>query len=118
MLALFVLGVAAMRGCAPVLGKSRDALRAERDAARSEAEAQKTVNERDLEIHAIARDIAVIRAQLRDQAERGRHAIAAAAPRDEAPLDPLLVAAWRAALDELCVPRADGARADPCGPGA
>ncbi len=81
-----------------------------------ETETQVVVNGRDTDIAAIAQDVALMRQQLRQLAQRGRDEIAAAAPANEPPLDPGVVAAWRASLDRLCVARADGARADPCGP--
>lgn len=101
-------------GCTLPWAKSRDTLRAELNAANLETKAQRTINARDQELHAIARDLAVIRAQLRSQAQRGRDALQAATPENETPLDPGLVAVWRSNLDGLCVPRADGSRPDSC----
>lgn len=114
----FAFAVGALRGCTPIWGPSRDTLRAELEASRAETQTQETINDRDRELSAIANDVAALRTEIRSQAQRGRDAIAAAAPSNEAPLDPGLVAAWRDGLDRLCVARADGARADTCGSGA
>lgn len=102
-------------------GQSQRALGASEvraDYAEAEAHAQEIINERDLEIGALAQSVAVMRADLRAISQRGHDAIAAATPSNEAPLDPGLVAAWRSALDELCVARADGSFVHSCGPSA
>jgi hypothetical protein len=110
---LFVFGL--LRGCdLNPFGSSPDRLRLERDMAEAEVETQETINDRDQDIAAIDRDLALMRQQLQNLAQRGRDEIAAAAPDDEAPIDPELVAAFRNSLDRMCVPRADGTRADSC----
>lgn len=88
--------------------------RLERDIARGETQTQVTVNARDADIAAISQDVALMRQELRHLSQRGRNDLAAAAPLNEAPLDPGLVAVWRNNLDELCVARPDGARSDSC----
>lgn len=101
--------------CSPFgLGKSRGELRLERDLAEGETQTQETINERDTDIAAIGQDIALLRQQIENLSQRGRDDLRAAAPANEAPIDPNLVSAWRANLDRMCVARADGSRADSC----
>jgi hypothetical protein len=100
--------------CAGPFGKSRDALRLEREIAEREAQFQETLRERDEAITAIRTETARTLQQIRLESQRGHDAIAAATPEHEEPIDPALVAAFRDALDGLCVPRADGTRADTC----
>ena len=88
--------------------------RLERDLARGEAQTQTTINERDTDIAALQQEVALLRQDLRHNAQRGRNEIVAAAPANEQPIDAGLVAAWRASLNRLCVPTADGSRADTC----
>ena len=116
---LFAFVIAGAQGCVPFgdWGKSRDTIRAERDLAESEADTQETINERDVDLAAIRQDVALLRRDLRYERERGRNDLAAATPEHEEPLDPGLVAVWRANLDRLCVPRhPDEPSADSCRP--
>lgn len=99
--------------CSP-FGKSRGELRLEREIAQRQAQFQETLRERDEAITAIRTETARTLEQIRLESQRGHDAIAAATPEHEDPIDPNLVAAWRDALDGLCVPRADGTRADTC----
>lgn len=118
-LAGFVIVVSLMRGCSfPNFGKSAGHIALERDLAEAEVKIQGAINARDAEIADVARDVALMRQQLQSLSQRGRDEIAAAAPDDEAPIDPELVAAWRRALDGLCVVRADGSFASTCGSSA
>lgn len=96
------------------LGKSKGELRLEREIAQREAQFQETLRERDEAITAIRTETARTLQQIRLESQRGHDAIAAATPEHEEPIDPALVAAFRDALDGLCVPRADGTRSDPC----
>lgn len=99
--------------CSP-FGKSKGELRLEREIADAELRTQETLRERDEAIAAIRLDTARTLQQIRLESQRGHDEIAAATPDHEEPLDPELVAAWRDALDRLCVPRADGNRGDTC----
>ena len=99
--------------CSP-FGKSRGELRLEREIAQREAQFQQTLRERDEAITAIRTETARTLQQIRLESQRGHDAIAAATPEHEDPIDPNLVAAWRDALDGLCVPRSDGNRSDTC----
>lgn len=96
------------------LGKSKGELRLEREIAEREAQFQETLRERDEAITAIRTETARTLQQIRLESQRGHDAIAAATPEHEEEIDPALVAAFRDALDGLCVPRADGTRADTC----
>ena len=110
-LALFLL--LGPPSCSP-FGKSRGELRLEREIAQREAQFQETLRERDEAITEIRTETARTLQQIRLESQRGHDAIAAATPEHEEPIDPNLVAAFRDALDGLCVPRADGTRADTC----
>jgi len=91
--------------------------RLERDLARGEAQTQTTINERDTDISALQQEVALLRQDLRNNAQRGRNEIVAATPANEQPIDAGLVAAWRGSLDRLCVPRSsDNTGADTCSP--
>lgn len=114
----FIVGMSTLRGCTPEIGKSADTLRFERELAEAEAETQAAINARDAVIAQAAQDAALSRERIQQASQRGRDAIEAATPENEAPLDPELVRAFRLALDELCIVRADGSRADTCGPSA
>lgn len=116
--AVFVLFT--MRSCGDYfgLGKSKGELRLERELAEANARVLEIENERDAEIAQVARDVAVIRAQIRIASQRGQDEIAAAAPANEAPIDDGLAAAFHDALDGLCIQRADGSLANSCGSGA
>ena len=96
------------------LGKSKGELRLEREIAEREAQFQETLRERDEAITAIRTETARTLQQIRLESQRGHDAIAAATPEHEEEIDPALVAAFRDALDGLCVPRADGTRSDTC----
>jgi len=96
------------------LGKSKGELRLEREIAQREAQFQETLRERDEAITAIRTETARTLQQIRLESQRGHDAIAAATPEHEEEIDPALVAAFRDALDGLCVPRADGTRSDTC----
>lgn len=118
-LALLILFLLMGRGCSPFeFGKSKGELRLERELAEANARVLEIENERDAEIAQVARDVAVIRAQIRIASQRGHDEIAAAAPANEAPIAPELVSAFRSSLDRLCVQRADGSLPNPCGSGA
>ena len=113
-LAVLALWLVAGASCAGPFGKSRGELRLEREIAEREAQFQETLRERDEAITAIRTETARTLQQIRLESQRGHDAIAAATPEHEEPIDPALVAAFRDALDGLCVPRADGTRADTC----
>lgn len=113
-LAVLALWLTVGASCSGPFGKSRDALRLEREIAEREAQFQETLRERDEAITAIRTETARTLQQIRLESQRGHDAIAAATPEHEEPIDPALVAAFRDALDGLCVPRADGTRADTC----
>lgn len=115
----FSLAVGLMRGCAGPLdfGKSRGQIALERELAEGEVEVREKIIDRDAAISEIRAELAAVRATLQANHQRGRDAIEAARPANEQPLDPSVVAAWRQSLDGLCVERADGSRADSCGPG-
>lgn len=113
-LAVLALWLTVGASCSGPFGKSRDALRLERELAEREAQFQETLRERDEAITAIRTETARTLQQIRLESQRGHDAIAAATPEHEEPIDPALVAAFRDALDGLCVPRADGTRADTC----
>jgi len=113
-LAVLALWLVVGASCSGPFGKSRDALRLEREIAEREAQFQETLRERDEAITAIRTETARTLQQIRLESQRGHDAIAAATPEHEEPIDPALVAAFRDALDGLCVPRADGTRADTC----
>lgn len=117
-LCFFILAVGLMRGCAGPLdfGKSRGQIALERELAEQEVRTQEQLRKRDAAIAEIRSQTAVQLAQIRLESQRGRDAIAAATPEHEDPIDPNLVAAWRDALDRLCVARANGDRANSCGP--
>lgn len=120
-LAIFIMGASVLRGCSipfADIGKSRGQIALEREIAEGEVETQKTINKRDGALDDLADELEAIRREIRYTAEQGRNEIEAARPTDEAPIDPGVVAAWRSSLDRLCVPRADGSRADSCGPSA
>ena len=114
----FSLAVGLMRGCAGPLdfGKSRGQIALERELAEGEVEVREKIIDRDAAISEIRAELAAVRATLQANHQRGRDAIEAARPANEQPLDPSVVAAWRQSLDGLCVERADGSRADSCGP--
>ena len=113
-LAVLALWLTVGASCAGPFGKSRGELRLEREIAEREAQFQETLRERDEAITAIRTETARTLQQIRLESQRGHDAIAAATPEHEEPIDPALVAAFRDALDGLCVPRADGTRADTC----
>lgn len=113
-LAVLALWLVAGASCSGPFGKSRDALRLERELAEREAQFQETLRERDEAITAIRTETARTLQQIRLESQRGHDAIAAATPEHEEEIDPALVAAFRDALDGLCVPRADGTRSDTC----
>ena len=113
-LAVLALWLVVGASCSGPFGKSRDALRLEREIAEREAQFQETLRERDEAIAAIRTETARTLQQIRLESQRGHDAIAAATPEHEEEIDPALVAAFRDALDGLCVPRADGTRADTC----
>lgn len=113
-LAVLALWLTVGASCSGPFGKSRDALRLEREIAEREAQFQETLRERDEAITAIRTETARTLQQIRLESQRGHDAIAAATPEHEEEIDPALVAAFRDALDGLCVPRADGTRADTC----
>ena len=113
-LAVLALWLVVGASCAGPFGKSRGELRLEREIAEREAQFQETLRERDEAITAIRTETARTLQQIRLESQRGHDAIAAATPEHEEPIDPALVAAFRDALDGLCVPRADGTRADTC----
>ena len=113
-LAVLALWLVVGASCSGPFGKSRDALRLERELAEREAQFQETLRERDEAITAIRTETARTLQQIRLESQRGHDAIAAATPEHEEEIDPALVAAFRDALDGLCVPRADGTRADTC----
>ena len=113
-LAVLALWLTVGASCSGPFGKSRDALRLERELAEREAQFQETLRERDEAITAIRTETARTLQQIRLESQRGHDAIAAATPEHEEEIDPALVAAFRDALDGLCVPRADGTRADTC----
>lgn len=113
-LAVLALWLTVGASCSGPFGKSRDALRLEREIAEREAQFQETLRERDEAITAIRTETARTLQQIRLESQRGHDAIAAATPEHEEPIDPALVAAFRDALDGLCVPRADGTRSDTC----
>ena len=113
-LAVLALWLVVGASCSGPFGKSRDALRLEREIAEREAQFQETLRERDEAITAIRTETARTLQQIRLESQRGHDAIAAATPEHEEEIDPALVAAFRDALDGLCVPRADGTRADTC----
>lgn len=120
-IAIFIMGASVLRGCSipfADIGKSRGQIALEREIAEGEVETQKTINKRDGALDDLADELEAIRREIRYTAEQGRNEIEAARPTDEAPIDPGVVAAWRSSLDRLCVPRADGSRADSCGPSA
>jgi len=113
-LAVLALWLVVGASCSGPFGKSRDALRLERELAEREAQFQETLRERDEAITAIRTETARTLQQIRLESQRGHDAIAAATPEHEEEIDPALVAAFRDALDGLCVPRADGTRSDTC----
>lgn len=113
-LAVLALWLVVGASCSGPFGKSRDALRLEREIAEREAQFQETLRERDEAITAIRTETARTLQQIRLESQRGHDAIAAATPEHEEEIDPALVAAFRDALDGLCVPRADGTRSDTC----
>ena len=113
-LAVLALWLTVGASCSGPFGKSRDALRLERELAEREAQFQETLRERDEAITAIRTETARTLQQIRLESQRGHDAIAAATPEHEEEIDPALVAAFRDALDGLCVPRADGTRSDTC----
>lgn len=113
---LVVLAAVLVFGLPFGFGKSKGELRLEREIAQREAQFQQTLRERDEAITAIRTETARTLQQIRLESQRGHDAIAAATPEHEDPIDPNLVAAWRDALDGLCVPRADGNRSDTCRP--
>lgn len=113
-IAVLALWLTVGASCSGPFGKSRDALRLEREIAEREAQFQETLRERDEAITAIRTETARTLQQIRLESQRGHDAIAAATPEHEEEIDPALVAAFRDALDGLCVPRADGTRADTC----
>ena len=113
-LAVLALWLTVGASCAGPFGKSRGELRLEREIAEREAQFQETLRERDEAITAIRTETARTLQQIRLESQRGHDAIAAATPEHEEEIDPALVAAFRDALDGLCVPRADGTRADTC----
>lgn len=115
-LAIFITGVSLMRGCAPIIGKSKGELRLEREIAEGETEIRDKVIERNDDLSRIAADMRVLRNELRHLSQRGRDEIAAVTPSHETPVDPQLIAAWRGALDRLCLyPSANGDRSGACG---
>ena len=113
-LAVLALWLTVGASCAGPFGKSRGELRLEREIAEREAQFQETLRERDEAITAIRTETARTLQQIRLESQRGHDAIAAATPEHEEEIDPALVAAFRDALDGLCVPRADGTRSDTC----
>ena len=113
-LAVLALWLTVGASCSGPFGKSRGELRLEREIAEREAQFQETLRERDEAITAIRTETARTLQQIRLESQRGHDAIAAATPEHEEEIDPALVAAFRDALDGLCVPRADGTRADTC----
>lgn len=113
-LVILALWLTVGASCSGPFGKSKDALRLEREIAEREARFQQTLRERDEAITAIRTETARTLQQIRLESQRGHDAIAAATPEHEEEIDPALVAAFRDALDGLCVPRADGTRADTC----
>lgn len=67
----------------------------------------------------IRRDAARRLAQITAYSEQGQNEIEAATPADEVPMDPQLVAAWRGAIDRLCVyPDPNGNLPNSCSGGA